>query len=382
MYRIFSTFNRFRNRYPKAMMVLLVYIIIPVAVGAALGYEMHDDSPATVATVVVDHDRSGFSSDFVDYVDATDTFDVQYYADSDAEAERLIQEGKVFAGLIIPDDFYRDMRSGKAPDILMIYDASSLTVMSVSKMSLTEIMMTMKGAYMKNIFAGKLNVLPSQIMNEVQPVSVTYRNLFNPTKSFRYYLLPGILCAVIQVGISMMGAERGFEVRGEAFSAADILRVILWALVGGLSVMLCLGVQFVCFGLPYRGTLIGGVLLIMAYSLTITTLGYIIGTIMADRMMSVQISAVMVLPTSILGGYTYPVTAMPDFFQKLSVWLPYTYLGNDVRSLCLKEMKIEHIMPHIIFLVKYAAAELVILAAVKLIRDIFRGISEGKKAPN
>ena len=46
------------------------------------------------------------------------------------------------------------------------------------------------------------------------------------------------------------------------------------------------------------------------------------------------------------------------------------------------EYTIEHIMPHIIFLVKYAAAELVILAAVKLIRDIFRGISEGKKAPN
>jgi len=211
-------------------------------------------------------------------------------------------------------------------------------------------------------------VLPEELMGQVLPVNVTYHNMFNPTKSFRYYLLPGMLLAILQVGIVMLGAERGYESRrlyARGFSR-HLQNLALWSLLATLGMMICLGVQLVVFGMPYRGTVLGGVLLLAVYALTITTMGYIMGSLIPERTFAVQLAAILVLPTSVLAGYSYPLTAMPPFYQSLAKFLPYTYLGTDIRSLCLKPMELAHIMPHIVFLAEYALVEILLLLVIKL----------------
>lgn len=382
MSNLIAWFYRFKKSHPHLVMGLLVYGLVPLLVGLALGYEMHDDSPVHIPTVVVNGDKSQFSYDFINYVDQTAYFDVSLWAETPEQAERLIQEGRALAGMIIPADFYKDLLAGKSPDILLLYDGSQLAVVSVAKLALSEIMLNMNGAYLQKVFAGKLGVLPAELMGQVLPVNVTYHNMFNPTKSFRYYLLPGMLLAILQVGMVMQGAERGFENRGLSWRRFDfhLLSLVQWAGLAVLGMMLCLGVQLVCFGLPYRGTLLGGVLLLAAYSLTITTMGYIVGSVVPERTFAVQLAAILVLPTSVLGGYSYPLTAMPEAYQTLARFLPYTYLGTDVRALCLKPMLLEHVLPHIIFLLKYALVEIALLLVVKLLLSKKPGQPEAKEA--
>lgn len=369
MSHIIAWFYRFKKRHPYLVMSVLIYGLVPLVVGLALGYEMHDDSPVHIPTVVVNGDKSQFSRDFINYVDETAYFDIAFQADNTAQAERLIQEGRALAGIIIPEDFYKNLLGGKSPDILLLYDGSQLAVVSVAKMALSEIMLNMNGAYLQKIFAAKLGVMPSELMSQVLPVSVTYQNMFNPTKSFRYYLLPGMLLAILQVGMVMLGAERGYESR--RLYARDFGRhlqnLALWSLLATLGMMLCLGVQLVVFGLPYRGTVLGGVLLLAVYSLTITAMGYIVGSVVPERTFAVQLAAILVLPTSVLGGYTYPLTAMPAVYQSIAKLLPYTYLGSDIRSLCLKPMALQHVMPHISFLALYALVEILLLLGIKLL---------------
>lgn len=369
--RIIAGFYSFKKNHPRVVMVGLLYVLVPVLVGLALGYEMHEDSPVRIPTVVVNEDGSQFSWDVIDYVDKTETFEVMGYADTYGEAERLLQEGKALAGLIIPDGFYADLLAGRSPDMLLLYDGSQLAVVSVAKAGLSEIMLNMNGAYLQKVFAGKLGVVPEALMGQVVPISVTSRNMFNPTKSFRYYLLPGMLLAILQVGVAMLGAERGFERRRTRLRdfGADVLTMLQWAGMATLSIMLCLGVQLVCFGLPYRGTVAGGVLLIFAYALTVTGLGYVVGSLIPERTFAIQLAAVTVLPTSVLAGYTYPLTAMPAAYQAIAKIFPFTYFSTDIRGLCLKAMEFGHVWPHIWFLLKYAAAEMLLLLAVKWLRS-------------
>ncbi len=369
MSQFIAWFYRFKKRHPYLVMSVLVYGLVPVLVGLALGYEMHDDSPVHIPTVVVNGDKSQFSRDFINYVDETAYFDVAFQADNQTEAERLIQEGQAMAGIVIPTDFYKNLLAGRSPDMLLLYDGSQLAVVSVAKLSLSEIMLNMNGAYLQKIFAAKLGVMPAGLMGQVLPVNVNYQNMFNPTKSFRYYLLPGMLLAILQVGIVMLGAERGYESR--RLYAADFGRhlqnLVFWSLLATMGMMICLGVQLLVFGLPYRGTVAGGVLLLAVYALTITTMGYLVGSLIPERTFAVQLAAICVLPTSVLAGYTYPLTAMPAAYQSFARLLPYTYLGSDIRALCLKPMAMQHIMPHIIFLAKYALVEILLLLAVKLL---------------
>lgn len=361
------SFYEFKQRHPKLVMVLLLYVAVPLIIGLALGWEMHNGTLEEVSTVVVDMDNSEFSRTFSDMLDKTAMLNVTHAVSGTAEAEALIQSGECMAGVVIPDEFSQNMLSGNSPDMLILYDASQLPVMSVVKPAITEIMMTMNGAYLQKIFAGKLDVLPSQLMGEVSPVSVTYRNLYNPTKSFTYYLLPGMLLAVLQVGICMLGAERGFDNRKEKDLTTHVLTILLWALLGMMGVMICTGVQ-IAFGLPYRSTVLGGLLMLFMYSLVITTLGYVVGLILPEKLFAVQISAILVLPTSILGGYSFPLSSMPHAYQVLGKFLPYTYMGNDIRALCLKNMEFRHILPHIGVMCEFLVVLGLIMLAVLGIR--------------
>lgn len=360
-------FYRFKRRHPQLVMVLLLYVAVPLVMGLALGYEMHGDAPTEIPTVVVDEDNSEFSREFISQVDKTATFNVTSRAESAAAAEQLIQHGQAMAGVIIPQDFAKDMKNGSSPDMLILYDASQLVTLSAAKPAMTEIMMTMNGAYLQQIFAGKLGVMPAELSGNVLPVNIVYRNLYNPAKSFRYYLLPGMLLAVLQVGIVMLGAERGFDNKKERKFSVHLLNLVLWGLLGMLGVMVCLGVQF-AFGLPFRGTVAGGMLLLFAYSLVITTMGYIVGLTVPDKLFAVQLSSLLVLPTSVLAGYSYPLTAMPHGFQMLAKILPYTYMGTDLRALCLKPMQLKHVLPHLGILLLMAAVLLALLGVVLLLK--------------
>lgn len=359
-------FYRFKRRHPQLVMVLLLYVAVPLVMGLALGYEMHGGAPTEIPTVVVDEDNSEFSREFISQVDKTATFAVTSYAAS-AAAEQQLQTGQAMAGVIIPQDFAKDMKNGNSPDMLILYDASQLVTLSAAKPAMTEIMMTMNGAYLQEIFAGKLGVMPAALSGNVLPVNVVYRNLYNPAKNFRYYLLPGMLLAVLQVGIVMLGAERGFDNKNERKFSVHLLNLVLWGLLGMLGVMVCLGVQF-AFGLPFRGTVAGGMLLLFAYSFVITTMGYIVGLLVPDKLLAVQLAALLVLPTSVLAGYSYPLTAMPHGFQMLAKILPYTYMGTDLRALCLKPMQFRHVLPHLSILLLMAAVLVAVLGAVLLLK--------------
>jgi ABC-2 type transport system permease protein len=354
-------------------MATLVFIIIPVVCGLALGYEMKADVPTSIPTVIVNHDKSDFSRKFTGFIEESNYFDVIEYADNDIKIKELMDKNQVFAGIIIPEGFYSDMRAGKAPKILTIYDGSSLSVLTTSKTAMSEILLTTKAAYMMSIFEGKLSAVPEQAMNMVVPISVNYKFLYNSTKSFRNYLLIGMLASVIQVGIAMQGAERGYENQIKPRTYLNQLKVVSgWTIMSTISIILCLGVQFLLFDMPYRSTILGGLLMTLLFAMCILNMGYIIGNIVPDRTFAIQIAAILVLPSSILGGYTYPIAGMPDGFQALAKIIPFFYYGNGIRNLCLKELELHHLVAPLKFFMLYIVAELVIIFAIMIFKNWWR----------
>lgn len=359
-------FYLYKKKHPKRVMAALVFIIVPMVTGLILGYEMSDDVATAIPTVVVDHDNTEFSRNFVEYVDENEFFRVVEQADYDQRVEEMLYQRAAYVGVVIPEGFYDDMREGKAPQILTVYDGSALAVMTSAKSAMTEILLTLKTAYMMKIYEGKLEVPSADVRNHAIPIDVTYRVLFNPTRNFRNFVLPGMLAALIQVGIVCMGAERAGESKGKKLTFSEHLKTIgLWGALGALSISLCLWEQYTFFDMPYRGTLLGGILLTLLFSCCILNLGYLVGSIIPDRTLATQISAVLVLPTTILGGYTWPVLAMPTAFQYLAKIIPFYYYGDAIRNLCLKKLEFHHVLPNITFMLIFVILELGILFLIK-----------------
>ena len=349
-------------------MIILMFFIIPVMSSFILGYEMKADVAMSIPTVVMDSDDSSFTRMFLDYVDDSVYFDIEEYADSYDEVEDIIYKGKAYLGIIIPENFYSDVLEGKAPVILTVYDGSTLPVIVSSKTNMTEILLTVKSAYMMNVYEGKQGIVPDRVMNYVQPIDNATRILYNPAKSFRSFALPGMLGGIVQVAIAIGGAEIAVASRGRRLGVLDHVKNIgAGALLGTASVYAAMAVQWIVYGMPIHGTMLGFTIVTVLFALEITCLGYIIGNIFTDRLFCTQLSCVLVLPTSIMGGYIFPVVAMPKVMQHVAKLLPFTYFSDTARNTCLKPLEMHNLFDDMAFLLIFLAVEAAVLALVRYI---------------
>lgn len=353
-------------------MSFLVFGIIPLLSAFVLGYEMKSDTPTNIPLVLVNHDNSEFSTTFTNFIKDSEYFNIVKYSQNDRDIEEMLKNNEAYAGLIIPQNFYKDMRQGKAPSLMTIYDGASLSVVTTSKSSLSEILLTAKGAYMKEVFEGKLNKTSAEVMNYVTPIKVNYKMLFNPTRSFRSYLLVGMLVAMIQVGIVMQGAERAVESRERGFTLPmKVKEVLVTCLLSMLSIFICLFVQFFFFQMPYEGSISAIIPLTFLYSASIVMIGFIVGSIVTDRIFALQLSAILVLPTSIMGGFTYPIYGMPDFFVWIAKKLPFHYYAQDLRHLYLGDMEIFNLFGTFTFFCKFLLVEVFVIVGLHYLCPIF-----------
>lgn len=356
---------QFKLRHTKAIMNLLIFIIIPTITGIAFGYEMGYNRIESIPIMIADYDHSEFSRTLSDYIADSEILTIKEYASSNEQVKDALDSGEVMAALIIPEQFNKDLLSGKGPKLEVLYDGAQMTVASAAKSALSEILLTVKAGYMKNIYQGKLSVVESESMKQIQPIGATYRVLFNPTKNYRNFLLPGMLAALMQVGFGIIGLSRSKEERC-GFSKS-IGKIIGWGLAGAGSMTICLGIQYLFFNLPYRGSLLAGALMTCFFAIAMTAFGFIMGRIVPDRVFATQLTCVLILPTSILSGYTFPVMAMPEPLQKLSILWPLTYYGDGIRSLCMKNIGLSYFIPHLTALGTIIAVELLFMACIVLV---------------
>lgn len=329
----------------KQKMVIIILLVVPILSSIALGYEMGNNRIDHIPIVIMDNDKSESSRAVANYVAENDIFNVTAYAKSNKEVEDMIYSGKVMAGMIIPEGLNADMREGNAPQIVLLYDGTNMGVASAAKSAMSEILLTIKSGYMKEIYQGKLNVPSYQALKQVQPMGVTYRTLYNPTKNYRNFLLPGMLVSIIQVGLAIVGVEKSND---SEYGFGTVVKCIgKWGTIGAISIIICLGIQYAFYGMPYNGNIWAGLLLTELYSISVISYGFAIGLLIKNKTLATQLASILVLPTSILGGYSFPVMAMPITFQILSKVMAFTYYGDGIRNLILKKISFSHIVPDV-----------------------------------
>jgi len=340
-------------------LLISIFIIIPLAVGCMLGYEMGFKRIEAVPTVILDQDKSDFSMTLTDYIAENNSFSVRHSVGTVDEIKEMLLDGDAAIGVIFPADMYEKLRKGQSPDVLVLYDGTKLHLMAFSKAKMNEILMTAQAGYMKKYYEGKLGIVPAESIDYAMPLNVSYDVLFNRARSMSNFLLPGMLAAVIQVGMAIVGVEAA---QGHKRNFADaVKRIAVYGSMGALSLILCLWIQYAFFGMPYVGTLAGGLLISFLFALCITTFGYFIGALMRDRVLGTQIACVLVLPTSLLGGYTFPIMAMPAPFAVLAKIMPYAWYSDAIRNLTLMEMDIGHLKRPLFYLIAMLAAEAALL---------------------
>ena len=338
----------------------LVFIfIMPIMQLVLLGFVNNTDIK-NVSTVVFNQDNSSASRALLDSFQATGYFSFNYAVYSQVEVNDLVDSGKASVGIVIPPDYSTNLATGKTADVLVLLDGSDPTVAG-AVLSAAALVGQAHGAEVRT----KQMALQGSAGGGATPVDVRTRVLYNPDLLGSYNIVPGLIAMILfQTATSLTALaivkerERGTieqlivtPIRNWELVVAKIIPYII---VSFANTILIMAIGTFLFGVPLRGSLLLLFALIGLYLLPTLGLGLLISTAAKTQQQAQLMTMPIMLPSMMLSGVFFPISSLPVFLQFVGNMLPLTYFVYILRSIVIKGVGLNMIMPQVIALTVFA----------------------------
>ncbi len=315
-------------------MLFVILMIIPISVTLLVGYEMEKGVMDHIPLAVVDYDHSNLSRSVSDYFSNSETFRVGY-VETEEQIEDLIRRGKASCGMIIPQGFEAGVTTLKSPSILMIYDGANMSISSTAKAKATEILTTMRtGASIKQL-EGRLKMTPLESYQTAMPILIENRNLYNPTKNFSYFILPGISISITQTALALGAVLSIKTFRKKSKIGYALGKVLFYSLLGSLTFMINMNLIIKFFHFPCEGSFKNIMMLGIFLAFAVSSIACAVSAWVHDKSGCIIVIGIIIIPNTIMAGYTWPTIAMPEIYQKLAVLIPFYHVADNVRTILL-----------------------------------------------
>ncbi len=326
-------------RDPKMFMVVL---IAPVIQLIFLGYAANRDIK-NVQTAVYDRDKSLSSREFVRSFEKSGYFSMDYYINDYKEMNSLIDNGKVIVGIVIPEDFEKDLNKQVTAKVQIIFDGSDGNKASIA----SGYVQTIAAGYSKNIALEEIenSGLKTSVSGSLEAVS---RIWYNPDLSTRNYMLPGIvglILIIITTNLTSLAVVKEREIGTlEQLIVTPVKpyqmilgKLIPFAILGMIAMTLVLSVMTFWFGIYVKGSLIFLFVSSFIFMLSTLGLGLFVSTISRTQQQAMITSAFLVImPMIFLSGFAFPIDNMPLAIQYVTYIIPLRYFLGIIKGIVLK----------------------------------------------
>jgi ABC-2 type transport system permease protein len=322
-----------RDRLTFAMI-----IAIPIMQLILFGFAINSD-PRNLPAVVRSADNSAFARSFVAALANSGYFAIAGEAATEAEAQRLIETGRVQFVINIPADFARALMQGRRPQLLVEADATDPAATSNAIAALTNAART---AFDRELTGALARLKPGE-----DPVELVIHRRYNPEGITHYNVVPGLMGVVLTMTMVIMTAmamtrerERGTMESLLATPArpGEVMlgKIVPYIFVGYVQVVLILAASWWLFEVPIVGNLwllLAALVVFIAANLCI---GFTISTVAQSQLQAMQMSFFFFLPSLLLSGFMFPFRGMPEWAQAIGEGLPLTHFLRIVRGILLK----------------------------------------------
>ena len=341
-----------------------IVIIAPIVQLTVLGYAASTDI-RDVPMVVVDQDRSRESRDLIARFDVSQNFVVVDTTSSIADVDRYLDQGLAWMALTVPPGYGEDIGRGRTAVVQVVADGTDASSTNVAL------------GYAGRLVAGYSQELAAAADNpRAGPlVGTDVRVWFNERLESREFMIPGIvalLLLAITTNLSSMAIVREKEVGTlEQLNVTPLGRTELilgklvpYALIGMLDVLLVIAVAVFWFEVPLRGSVTLLLVMSFVYLLSTLGLGLFVSTISATQQQAMMTATFfLLLPMVFLSGFVFPIENMPAAIQPVTYLIPLRYFLVIVRGIFLKGVGLETLWPDAAALL---ASGLVILTVATL----------------
>ena len=325
---------------PTVQLIIFGFSLNPVVTGLKLG--------------VMDESRTAISRDVISAFTESVSFQVAGYYNSPDELSRELRAGNLDAGIIIPSDFDRQRARQETAKVQLLLDAVNSNTAGIA------------AGYAERIIAS-VNQRLADPASQSTTGGLTSRValLYNPGLKSSWFMLTGVLGILLVLNGSLVAA--GSMVKEKEVGTVEQLLMtpasagqIITAKMAPLFLLLsadvwiALGVGWLVFGVPVRGSLI---LIYMAGALCVLAgvgLGTFLATFSKSQQQAQLLSFFINPPIALLSGATTPIEAMPDFLQPITMINPVRHFATIARGIMLKGADVEILYPNFLMLIGFA----------------------------
>jgi ABC-2 type transport system permease protein len=312
-------------------------------------------------------DDSAAGRELIEAYAASNYFDIALYVQSEQQLEYLVDSGQVRAGLIIPPGYGEALTAGGRAQAAFIIDGSDPSVANT-------------------VFAASQSVGQAQSMrimertmgldpDDLPGVQIRPRVWYNPEMHSANFMIPGITGIILYFLTALFTALSIVREREQGTIEQLIVtpirplelivaKVVPYVFIAFFDVLEVLAIGVFWFDVPIRGSL--GLLLALSVLFLLTSLGIgiSISSVASTQQEAMLLTFLTLFPSIFLGGFFFPIEAMPGWLQALTYVVPLRYMLAIIRGIILKGVGLEILYQQVIALLIFGVA-IMLLAATR-----------------
>ena len=282
-----------------------------------------------VPVAVVVQDNSGLARQMLRFAQASPRIDPQLVTADEGQAREAVLRGDAMGYALLPRDLKRDVLR-RANVVIPVYANGAYPLASKQvQYGFAEAFGTVSaGVEIKRLQASGQSAPQAAVSRA--PVNLQALALFNPTEGYGSFVVAAVAVLILQqtllMGCAMLAGtwrEQGADRVGARLWLARLLALCV---PGWLAGLFYFGWIFIWQDFPHGGNPWGALVLLGCFVPAVVGCACLVGWWLADRERAMQVLLFSSIPLAFLGGFTWPVEALPEPLQWLR-WLSPSTAG-------------------------------------------------------
>lgn len=351
---LLKEFSHVRRQPATIVFMLVVPVLQTVIFGYAIQQEIEN-----IPTVVFDLDGRQSSRQLIDSFRNTRTFAISERVSDDESFRRALVSGRAKVGVRIPPDYTDRLLRGQQASVQVLIDGSDSQVANTA-LQASQLLGVSLSFGITRPFAESLPAVPSRDPkgHVAMPIEIRPRLLYNPNLESSHFFVPGLVGIILQLVTLFLTSfaivrEREMGTLEQLFvtpvGRAGLLlgKLVPYAVIGTLEMLIVLTVMVYVFGVPIHGSLALLMGLSSLFIICALALGLLVSTLAKTQLEAMQFAFLLMLPTVLLSGFMFPRSEMPFPIYMVSFAIPATYFLEILRGIILRGADIFDLIPQI-----------------------------------
>lgn len=367
----------FKRIFSNSVLVV-IFFGAPVLYGLLFIQVYKKGKITQMEIVVIDEDHSELSGKLIDALGDNENLSVAKVLFSSGAIASEMPSREYVAVITLPDGFSSAIQQKRYPEVMVDVNTANLVTANFASRAIQLVMGTFQaGIEIESL--KKAGMDAATAAQRFEPFKVNYNRFYNPSGNYLYLMLPGILGTVMQqvifLGLGLVFA-RDFEdgyfrqlIRKSTSPCYHIalkltpfllLTAVMWLVVGAFYWLFRIDI-------PVFNARVG--LLVTVFSLACMFIGMLFSLAIPNQLRATELLMVIATPSFLLSGYTWPLSGMPHWIQRLANGLPLTHFLEGFRKLSVYGGGLRDAYPQLIALVVTTAicfVAMVVLLSLKI----------------